>query len=142
MNSCVPKVFGSITPPQLGLRVTHALRADAVAPVIFISEAAAGPAHVRYLHRLQRGDDVVADAARIRDLGVRADPDAFINAVAEMLGELAEDVAVDFRAGLGRIHRQDNLLCSQNGRSEQSQRSEQKLREIDTSNVLLSAKAR
>ena len=47
MNSCVPNVFGSITPPQLALSVAGALaRADAVAPVIFVGEAPARPAHV------------------------------------------------------------------------------------------------
>ena len=100
MNSCVPKVFGSITPPQFGLSVAGARsRADAVAPVVFVGEAAARPADVRHLQRLERGDDVVADAARVRDAGVRADPDALVDAVAEMLGELAEDVAVDLRPG-------------------------------------------
>ena len=34
----------------------------------------------------------------------------FVDAVAEMLGELAEDVAVDLRAGFGSVHRQSKLV--------------------------------
>ena len=94
------------------------------------------------MNRFQRGNNIVADAARIRDFGIRTDPDAVINAVAKMLGELAEDVAVDLRAGFGRINRQLNFLCSQNRRSEGQSDQSEKLREIDTSSVLLSAMAR
>ena len=78
-------------------------RADAVAPVVLVGEAAAGPAHVGHLEGLERRDDVIADAARVRDRRVGADPDAFVDALAEVLGELAEEVAVEHRTGLGRI---------------------------------------
>ena len=102
-----------MTPPQFGIERDLAdRRADALAPVIFVGEAAARPADVRHLDRLQRGDDVVADAARIGDRRIGADPYAFVNAVAEMLGELAEDVAVDLRAGLRRVDRHGNLVRS------------------------------
>src|SRR4029453_13189336 len=93
-------------------------RADALAPVVFVGEAAARPANVRHLDRLQRGDDVIADAASIRNRGIRADPYTLISAVAEMLGELAENVAVDLRSGLRRVNREYNLLGGCEGRSE------------------------
>ena len=66
MNSCVPKVFGSITPPQFGIQRRRALvaRADAVAPVVLVGEAAARPAHVGHLERLA--------APRPRRCGCRA----------------------------------------------------------------------
>jgi hypothetical protein len=78
-------------------------RPDAVAPVIFVGEAAARPAHVGNLDGLQRGDHVVADAAGVGDLRFRAHPDAFINAATEVLGKLAEDIAVDLRTRPGGI---------------------------------------
>jgi hypothetical protein len=58
MNSCVPKVFGSMTPPQLALMVAG--RAYAFAPVVFVREAAARPAHVGNVERLQCRHDIVA----------------------------------------------------------------------------------
>ena len=62
------------------------------------------------LQRLQRGDDVVADAAGVGDGGVGADPDALVDAVAEMLGELAEEVAVDLRARFRRVDGDGDLI--------------------------------
>src|SRR5690242_15964940 len=84
---------------------------DAVAPVISVGKAAAGPPHVRNLQRLECSDDVVADAARVRDFGVRTDPDAVVNPVPEMLRELAEKIAVNGRPGLTRVDRDFNLVC-------------------------------
>ena len=75
-------------------------RADAVAPVVGVGEAAARPAEIRNLDRAQRGDDVGADPADVRDGGILADPDPLVHAPPEMLGELAEDVPADLRAGL------------------------------------------
>src|SRR5262249_16191461 len=71
----------------VGIERLWPLRADAFAPVVFVREAAARPANVRRLYRLQCGDDVVADAPRIRNWGIRTDPYALINAMAEVLGE-------------------------------------------------------
>ncbi len=88
------------------------MRADALAPVIFVGKAAAGPANVRHLDRFQRRHDVVANAASVWDLGIGPDPNAFVNAVAQMLGELPENVAVDLRAGFGCVNRQFNFLGS------------------------------
>ncbi len=65
MNSCVPKVLGSMTPPQLGLSVAgrSRQRADAIAPVIFVGEASARPAHVGHAKLFQRRNHVIANAA-------------------------------------------------------------------------------
>jgi hypothetical protein len=73
--------------------------ADPFAPVILVGEAAARPADVGDLQVSQCGDHVVADAASVRNGRIGANPDAFIKSVAEILGELAEDVAIDLRAG-------------------------------------------
>src|SRR5262245_22493854 len=83
--------------------------------MVFVREAAARPANVRRLYHLQRGDDVVADAPRIRNWGTRTDPYALINAVAEVLGKLAEDIAINLRSGLRHVNRQVNLLCGHEG---------------------------
>src|SRR5690606_12385680 len=79
--------------------------ADPVAPVVLVGEAPAGPAHVWHADLAQRGDDVAANAADIGDFRILADPHAAVDPGTEMLGELAEDVAGDLRAGLSRIDR-------------------------------------
>jgi hypothetical protein len=63
--------------------------------MILIGETAARPAQHRHLDFLQRGDDVVADAARVGNGAVLAHPDAFGNAPAEVLGELPVNVPAD-----------------------------------------------
>src|SRR5215469_190427 len=107
-----------------GIEPGHSFRAYAVAPVILIGEAAAWPANVWHLERLQRGDHIVADAEGVRDRGVWTNPNSVVNAVAEMFSKLTEDIAVDFLAGLGRVEREFNFLpkcqrssCSQSGQN-------------------------
>ena len=63
--------------------------------MIFVGEATAGPADHRHLQFLERGHDVVADSPRVRDRRAGAHPDAFVNPAPQMLGELAENVAID-----------------------------------------------
>src|SRR5262249_45689665 len=80
-------------------------RTDPVAPVVLVGEAAARPAQHGDLQLLQRGHDVVANAARVGNRGALADPDAVVDQAAEMLRELAVDVAVDRRLRLVRADR-------------------------------------
>ena len=94
------------------------MRANALAPVIFIGEAATGPTNVRHLDRFQSANNIIANPTRILDLGIWPDPNAFINAVSQMLGELPENVAVDLRTGLGCVNRQFDFLCSHYWRSD------------------------
>src|SRR5262249_52056628 len=68
------------------------------------------PANVRHLDCPQRRNHIIADAAGIRDRGIRTNPDAFINSMTEMLGKLAEDVPIDLRSGFGHVDRQFNSL--------------------------------
>jgi len=77
--------------------------ANAVPPVILVSEAAAGPAHIRHLDGLERAHDVRADTANVGDGGVLANPHTAIDAGAEMFCELTEDIAVDLGARLRGI---------------------------------------
>ncbi len=98
----MPNAFVSSTraPGRVDLHRPLVARADAFAPVIFIREAAARPTHHRHFQFLQRLDDVVAIAARVRNLRVLADPDSLVDAVAQVLRELAIDVAIDLGARL------------------------------------------
>ena len=75
-------------------------RTDAVAPVVGVGETAARPAEIRDLDRAQGGDDVGAETADVGDGRVLADPEALVHAAAEVLGELAENVAADLRPRL------------------------------------------
>src|SRR5699024_6009481 len=92
-------VLDHIAPVRVDHAGTVLAGPDAVLPVVFIGEAAAGPAQVRDLQRAQRLDHVVADAARVRDLGVLADEEAAVDAAAQVLGEVAVEVAADDGAG-------------------------------------------
>ena len=47
----------------------------------------------------QGRDDIIANAARIGDRTVLADPDAFVDAAAEVFGEVAEQVRMHFTDG-------------------------------------------
>ena len=85
-----------VVPPDVGAERPLVARADAVAPMVAVGKAAAGPAEIRDFNFLERGDNVVAHAAGVRELCVFADPQAVVNAAAQMLGEMSVDVAVDF----------------------------------------------
>ncbi|GEM_PF-6546370 len=80
-------------------------RADAVAPMVLVGEAAARPAHHRHVQLLERGHHVLAPAARVGNGRIGPDPHAAVDAGAEVLGELAVDMAVDQRSGPGGIDR-------------------------------------
>ena len=64
-------------------------RADAVAPVILVGEAAARPAHDDRPELADVLDQGAADAVDIGDLGIGPDPDAVVDDAADVLGELA-----------------------------------------------------
>jgi hypothetical protein len=81
--------------------------------VILIGEAAPGPTNVRHFDRFQGANDIVANATSVRDLGIRPDPNTFVNAVSKMLGELPENVTVDLGASFGHVNRQFDFLGSQ-----------------------------
>ena len=88
-----------------------AFGANAVAPVIFIGKATAGPTHNGDLDGLECANNIAANTAHIRDFAILANPDAAVNAGAQMLGKLAENVAVDGCAGLVRFDSQWTGLC-------------------------------
>src|SRR5690606_28091398 len=80
--------FRYAAPVRIDLHRTLVARTDAFAPVICVREATARPAYDRYLQLAQGGDNVVAVAVGIRDVGILADPDAAVDPVPQVLGEL------------------------------------------------------
>src|SRR5581483_7759240 len=96
----------------VGVESDGALRPDSVSPVIFVCEAATGPANIRHLQRLQRRNYVVADPARIGNGRVRTYPYALIDSMTQMFGELAKNVAVNFGACLRDVDCEFNFLRS------------------------------
>jgi len=91
--------FGNIPNVVVLLRPPLA-RPDAVAPVVGVGEAAAGPAQVGHLDRAEGGNDVLADTAHVGDRRILADPDALVHAAAKVFGKLTEEVPADLRPGL------------------------------------------
>jgi hypothetical protein len=78
-------------------------RADAVAPVVAVGEAAPGPAEVRGADALHVVHELLPDAAEVGDPRIGADPDAVVDDTAEVLDEVAVDVRVDDRPRLRRV---------------------------------------
>jgi hypothetical protein len=74
--------------------------ADAVAPVVGVGEAAAGPAQDGSLDGAHGVDEGLADAVVVGDLGVFADPDAVVDDAAEMLDEVGVELGGDDADGL------------------------------------------
>ena len=82
-NSCVPKAFVSTTWPQWMLTRLRPLGriADAVAPVIVVGKAAAGPAEVGNLDRLRSAATTSLRMPRVLGIvRVGPDPDAVVDA--------------------------------------------------------------
>ncbi|OPZ70388.1 MAG: hypothetical protein BWY82_02081 [Verrucomicrobia bacterium ADurb.Bin474] len=72
--------------------------ADAITPVVFVRKTPAGPTQLWNLQFLQRSQHVIAVAVGIGNRRIRSDPDSFVNAMAEVFGELTVDVFVDDRS--------------------------------------------
>ncbi len=86
-------VVGDAAPMDIDAGRTPLAGTDAVAPVTEIGEAAARPADHRHLQLLQGVDHIGAVAPDIGNLAVGPDPDTFIDAAAQMFGEMAIDLS-------------------------------------------------
>jgi hypothetical protein len=89
-------VFHNAAPVGVDHLFTGAFLPDTVFPVIFIGEASARPAQNRQLDGFERLNDVVAHAIGVRDRGILSHIDTVIDASAQMLGEMAVNVFIDF----------------------------------------------
>src|SRR6516164_11825754 len=70
-------------------------RADAVAPVVGVSEAAARPAQHRSADSLHGVDEVLADAVDVGDARAFANPHAVVDDSAEMFDEVRVELRRD-----------------------------------------------
>lgn len=95
--------FDDFAPVDVDAARALGARADAVLPVVIIGEAAAGPADDGGFDAAQGFDDVAAEAAGIGDGRILADPDAVVDAAAEVLGKMPVDVGVDGGDGVRRV---------------------------------------
>jgi len=62
---------------------------DAVHPVIFIGKATARPSEIRDTHVFERIHNVIPDATGIGNGGMLANPNATVNAVAQVFRKVA-----------------------------------------------------
>ena len=101
---------------------TLVARADAVAPVIGVCKAAARPADDGGLNAPQRLGGVLSNALDVGNGGVRSHPHAVVDARAQVLGEVAQDVAVQLSRWLVQDHGQAGA-----GRSGRARRGNRRL---------------
>ena len=95
-----PILVRVLLPPEARARRAIGRRAQAVAPVVGVRKAAAGPAQHRRLHRLHGVDKGLANAARVGDLRIRAHPHAVVDHAAEVLDKVRVDLRRDGGDGL------------------------------------------
>jgi hypothetical protein len=91
-------VFGYATPVGIDHCGVLFSRADAVFPVIFICKTTAWPAQVGNVDMLERIHDVVANAARIGDVGSFADINAVVYATTQVFGKVPINMFVNVAA--------------------------------------------
>ena len=87
----------------VGIQGNRALRTDAIAPMVVVSEAAARPTHVGHLDRSQCCDHIITDAPSVGNRRTGPHPDALVYAMSQVLCELAKNVTTDRRPGFGCI---------------------------------------
>ena len=92
-------VLDHVAPVRVHHAGTQLARADPVAPVVVVGEAAARPAQVRDADAAQRLHHVEADPALVRGRGALPHPESAVDAAPQVLGEVAVDVAGDGGAG-------------------------------------------
>src|ERR1017187_2070870 len=80
--------------------------ADAVFPMIFISETTTRPAQDGKVQLFQCRDHIIADPASIWDGRIFTNPNSLVDTSPEMLGELAVDVAIDRALWLIGVNRE------------------------------------
>src|SRR5437588_11354172 len=92
---CAEGVCINASPTRIGASWAFVARADAVAPVILVTETPARPAYNGHVQLFQRSDDIIAQTARVRDWRVFTYPEAAVYQAAQVFSELSIDVAID-----------------------------------------------
>ena len=124
----MPKWLFSVTPPQWVLTMVGRCSRGPMPSFQWYSSAKHPPGQrsIGILICLRACDDVVADAPRVGDGAVLADPEAAVDAAAQVLGEVPVDVAVDgvlALVGLDRELRRLALRRHQRGGKDRQPRS-------------------
>src|SRR5258708_9850 len=78
--------------PKIRAARAFVARANAVAPIVAVGEAAAREANDRRLDLAHFLDQLFANAVYVGDFGVFADPDAVVNDAAEVFGEVPVNI--------------------------------------------------
>src|SRR5215831_5869810 len=78
---------------------------DSITPMILIGVAAARPSQDSKIEALERCDHIIAKAASVRNRRVFTNPDAVIDAAAQVFGKTAIDIAADRRTRLVSANR-------------------------------------
>ena len=78
---------------------------DTVFPVIFVRKAAARPAEHGNTHFFQRIYHITAHTVYVRNFGIFAHINAFVDTSAEMLGKMAVNVFIDLAHFLIRVNK-------------------------------------
>src|SRR5699024_5772454 len=110
-------VLHDVAPVRVDHAGTFRTGADAVAPVVLLGEATAGPAQVRDPQLSQCLHDVASDPTLVGDVGVLTDPEPSVDAPPQVFGEVAVQVAADGGSGQvevddgGRAHRGSSRGC-------------------------------
>src|SRR2546426_135393 len=97
-------VLGVVSPMDVDGARPLGSRTDAVAPVIIIGKAAARPSQHGYADGFQVVHSLLAVAIDIRDARIPADPQASVNAGAEVLGEMTVQLRADGPNGGRRLN--------------------------------------
>ena len=108
--------FGNASPVGVYGNWSLVARPDSISPVILVCEASSWPAHHGNFERSQCGDDVLPKSSLVRNCRMVAHPNAVIDAMPQMLGELTVDVTIDDRTRLLGMHNNSNGLGTISGR--------------------------
>ena len=104
-------VFKRTAPVVVDDLAATLLRAYALHPVVLVCKAASGPAEHGDAEGLQGLQDVRAIAVHIGDGGVRSHPDTLVDASAQVLGELSEQLCRDDGLAGGALMNGNFYLC-------------------------------
>ena len=72
-------------------------RSDTVHPVVIVGKASSRPSHYRDFKFPEGIEDIGTISVFVGNAGIRTNPDTFIDATSEVLGELTVDISRDDR---------------------------------------------